>query len=782
MFIILKTAFSVFRRRKVQSLLIGIVMMLISTMLFMGLSMVNQTSPFQTMFDRANATESLILLPKDGNDIKESLDWWKSREEVKEVIYYESFMINGTFELNDKTETEPLLFTEYITDSKLDFLYEDEKTLSKVPTGNEILINYNFASNRDIEIGDIISFRYEEEIHSFEVSGMVVDPHFSTPFINPNRCFIAPGYFQENGINNDMTIVSVKYHDITQVNDTALYDTYTKELENLAGPLFVSYDVVQSSYNIIHGLIASILLALSVMIFIIVIFVIKSTVTNLILQQYKEIGVKKVIGYTNKQIRYSIISFFCFIGLVSSLIGTFIGIPLRNIINAGISYDIQVGLKTTIDIYLLLTMVTVVSLVFLFSYIATRKTNKVKPVQAIKYGMPERKVSNNRISITGTKKVPLSILLAIKQLFANKRKTISTTLLIALLIYVALVILNVGSTMTTSDYLASHLLGQNIGDFSVVDNSDKNVDDVLYKIQGIDQVSQVVFFEYKMDESTTTLDDNKLTLVGQIVYGEAPDDFIVLEEGRQSLGENEITISSDVASETGKTAGDYITIQKGDKEMTYLISGVYNSITFSGYNYTLMQPQIPETLKQYDGIYWAYTDDMTVTIDEMDTTIKSLIGEEALVTRYDSNVKNILSTISSFPMIIQLLLIVFLTVSGVIILNSTIMDINNSTKIYGIMKATGFNKGLITKILVIRTLLMTSIGVILGFLANLLTMNSVMQGVFKVTPFSSIELPVIFNTVGSFVVIILFIVIGIIGTLIPSRKIGRISPKQLIAE
>jgi len=54
--------------------------------------------------------------------------------------------------------------------------------------------------------------------------------------------------------------------------------------------------------------------------------------------------------------------------------------------------------------------------------------------------------------------------------------------------------------------------------------------------------------------------------------------------------------------------------------------------------------------------------------------------------------------------------------------------------------------------------------------------------VFKVTPFSSIELPVIFDVVGSFVLLVLFVVIGTIGTLIPSRKIGKISPRQLIAE
>jgi putative ABC transport system permease protein len=200
------------------------------------------------------------------------------------------------------------------------------------------------------------------------------------------------------------------------------------------------------------------------------------------------------------------------------------------------------------------------------------------------------------------------------------------------------------------------------------------------------------------------------------------------------------------------------------------LSGTYNSISFSGYSYTLLEKTMPVSFAQNDGLYWAYTEE-DVVIDEMDTQVKNLVGEEVTVSRYDSNVKNILSTVSSFPIIIQTLLLIFLVISGVIILNSTIMDINNSNKVYGIMKSTGFSNGLITKILVIRTMLMTAVGAIIGFVANLLTMNLVMQGVFEVTPFSSIKLPVIFEAGGSLVLLVIFIVIGIVGTLIPSKKL-----------
>ncbi len=782
MFIAIKTALASLKKKKVQNILIGIIIMLISTLLYIGIAMVTQSAPFETMFERANASESLLIITEDNNDIGEIIRWWEDRKEVKETLLYEASMINGEFELNGNTETETLFLTEYIIGSDIDLLYEDDKTLSETPMGNQVLINYNFAKNRNLNIGDTISFRYENAVFEFDVAGYVVDPHFSNPFINPNRCFVAPKFFEENNIKNNGSIISIKYHDINSIDDLALFEAYGSEMVDTTSPIFLDYSTIQSSYNIILGVIAAILLGVSVMILIIVIFVIRSTIHNIILQQYKQIGVKKAIGYTNKQIRNSMLAVYGLLGLISSTIGAFLGVPIRSIVNAGISYDIQVGINTTIDILLPVTILLIVSLVTLFTYLSTKKTNNIKPVQAIKYGMPERKASKSKFTINNIKNAPISLLLSIKQLLVNKGRTLTTTLLITLLIYVAMVIFNTGGTLANSDHLVSHLLGLKVGDVSVSDNSQESIKDAVDKILSIDEVSNVVYFDYKMNESTLMSDGSSLTLMGQNIFGVAPKDFIVLESGRNPNGSDEIAICTDVAKSTSKQMGDYITIQNDSGKKTYLITGTYNSISSSGNTYTILQKDIPEDLMAKGKLFWVFTDEDTVIIEDIDAKVKKLLGDQATVSKYDSNVKNILSTVSSFPVVINSLLLVFLIVSGVIILNATIMDINNSTKDYGIMKAIGCSKGLITRVLVIRTLLMTVIGTILGFIANFLSMNSVMQGIFKVTPFSSIELPVIFNAPGSFVLLVLFILIGIIGTLIPARKIGKISPKQLIAE
>jgi len=776
-----KTGWAMMKKKKGQSILIGIIIMLMATLLYTGISMVGQVSPAKVMFERANAAENVLVLNKEIDDVDQTIAWWHNRDEVSDTISYESLMINAEYKIADKLESELTLITEYVTDSNVDILYETGTTLSKAPKGNEILVNYNFARNRKLDIGDKLSFTFNGSTYNFVVSGFVVDPHFSNAFLSANRCFVEPGFFDKHNIDNTQTILGIKYKDIATVNDIKLYELFQKETGN--EPLFVDYQTLLTTYNLINGIIAAILLVVSLFIFAIVVFVIRSVVRNLILQQYKQIGVKKVIGYTNQQIRSSFIYIYGFIGLLASIVGVFIGIPIRNNINAGISYDIQVGLETGFDISIIITVIIVVLLIILFTSIATKQASGIKPVQAIKYGMPESRVTNNRFNITKPKTMPLSILLSIKQMLVNRRKTITTTITITILIYVAFLINSTGVSLGNDDHFITYLFGYEVGDFTVVNKSDRSVQEFIDTLETIDSVDSVVFNTWQTGQSTTGLNpDENVRVSGFVIYGDYPEDGVKLAAGRQPKNDQEIIISSDLEDQIGKSVGDYMSIESGDLETNYLITGTYNTVTNNGQSYLAIRKDIPDSVLQNSGTFWVYSNQEHVIIEDMERTIHGLVDDTVSVSRYDADTKNVLSTIEAFPMMIKSLLVIFLIICGVIILNSTIMDISNSTRSFGIMKAIGYSNSSITKIMVIKSVIVTSIGVIIGFVLNLLTANSMMQAVFNITPFSSIKFPVLFDLGGSILIMGLFILIAIIATLIPARRVNQISPKMLITE
>ncbi len=170
MFVELKTAWLMLRRRKVQSSLIGVIVMLMTILLYIGLAIIGQPDSTGLMFERGNATDSLILLDNNASlDMKESVDWWSAQEEVEGTIVYDVHMANLEYENNGKIETELSFITPFVNDSDYDLMYKTENIRSIAPQGNELLMNYNFAKSRNIAIGDTWSYTHEGESIDFIV-------------------------------------------------------------------------------------------------------------------------------------------------------------------------------------------------------------------------------------------------------------------------------------------------------------------------------------------------------------------------------------------------------------------------------------------------------------------------------------------------------------------------------------------------------------------------------------------------------------------------------------
>jgi len=316
------------RKRITQNILIGIIIMMVSSLMYIGISIVSQAAPFQEMYHWANAAENMLLMTKIDDEIQRTVNWYENRTEVEQVISYETDMVNIEYENNDKSITEMILLTQYLNNNDVDILYSDSKTIARAPKGNEIIVSHNFAKGRNLEIGDTLRYKYKEQEFELIISSIVVDPQFSTVFMTPSRCFVDPDFFEANNIVNSMQILSVKYYDIENIDDAAIFAEFSQTQSDISSPIFIGYKSIENSYNIVMGIIAAILIVVSVMIFIIVVFVIKNTLQNQILNQYKQIGVKKAIGYTNTQIRNSMFLVYGMIGIVSSILGVIIGLPI----------------------------------------------------------------------------------------------------------------------------------------------------------------------------------------------------------------------------------------------------------------------------------------------------------------------------------------------------------------------------------------------------------------------------------------------------------------------
>lgn len=781
MYIAIKSALAIIRRKKAQSVLIGIIIMLISALLYTGVSMVSQDSSFEDMAVRANAADTLLIATEKSSQDQEVVNWYLDQEAVEGVLVYQADMLNCKFGEEDNEDTAIIFLAEYNNDGVYDNLYIDEDTLAEPPKAGEVMINYNFAKNHGLNIGDKIKISLNDGEVELVISALVVDPHFSTPFLSPNRCFVNSNFFEENQTENQMEIIAIKYNTVDDIDDVQLYEQCLSESQSEYNAIFLGYNDIKSTYSIIFSIIAAVLIAVSLVIFVIVVFVIRSTIQNLIRKRYKEIGVQKAIGYTSKQIRNSLLMVYCLIGAAASILGTAAALPIRNIINNSVGYDMQVNVSASVDLLLFLNVGIIVALLSLFTMIAAKKTVNVKPVQAIKYGMAEQNsAATSSYSVKG-RKGDLGLLLSVKQMLGSGRKTFSMILLLVLLTFGGFLIRNLGTTFASPKHFASNMFGIEIGDFVVEVDAKMDAGEVMKKIKKIEGVGNVLYATYSLSESFETLEESSHTIAGFLVAGNL-EDYLILKTGRQPVNKNEVVISEIVSIESGKGIGDYITILHGDEYETYLVSGIYNSITSSGYSYAKKIDAAQAEVRVGNGSFWCYFDADNMDLEALEKEMKRAIGSGANVKQYDNNTSSVLSTLESFPLVVGTILAIFLVVSGIILLNFTIMDINNSVKVYGIMKATGFSREFISRMLVLRSMIITIAGMAIGFTACMISMNSIMVGVFKLTPFSTIRIPVILDWQGSVLIGISFIAIAFVSPLIATKRLDKITPKQLIAE
>jgi len=771
----MKLAVAMVKKKKMQSLLIGIILILISSLVYVGTSVINHTDGFETMFERAyGAEDTLILL--ENNPVDEIASWWNQQEMVKDIKLYKSHLESISYASLNQMFSTDVFITEYVA-GDIDQLYKNDREVVLPPSGNEMYLNYNFAAANGIKLGDLITFDYMDTEHSFEVTELIVDPQYSSPLIATDRCFIRTDFFSDNGMINNAHMLAVKYNS-SDVESRRLYDTYQKEITGTSVQYYLDYQSVQNGYNTIIKVTASMLLVVGFLMLIASMFVMNTTIKQTILQKYKQIGVKKVLGFSEHQIRLSFVFQYGLIAAISSIIGSFLGMPIRNLINASTNYDVQVNMVNGLDFYLIITPMIVISIILFFTTIATKKAVKVKPIQAIKYGMPEIRYNKNDFSIVNKAKWPLIPLISFKSMLSNRRKSFSIVMIVTLLVFVAVVIGNIGYTIDDSEYFLSKYTGMKIGDFNIElpQDSIRSSFEIAKEINGIDRL---VYYNAVFDYTTISSTDTVIKLAERTVYGDYLEEDVQDLSGRLPSRENEIVITSELGNVTGKIIGDYISIEENYSTEDYLIVGQMETINNTLLSYFKFNRDVPKTLTGENGYCLGFGD---IDISHLDQEVKRLFGEHMNVNRYNSGHNEILKALEMFPVVIMVLKVLFLVVSCIVFVNLTISDMNHSMRTYGIMKSIGFSNMHIIRALTFKSFIITSVGIIIGTVLSIITLDTMMDMLLKLSPFSSGHIPILFDYNGTAVVCTLFILIGLIGTLIPARRVKKISPKQLISE
>ena len=571
------------------------------------------------------------------------------------------------------------------------------------------------------------------------------------------------------------TLCSVRLYDKSEnLNfEAAIKSAISERFPNL-NMVSNSYDIVSQARYISQMICSGVMSAMAFFVLLIALVVIASNIINYIQVNMKNLGALKAVGYTSRQLIFTLLLQFLGLALFAALVGTALSYALFPAINTmmiaqtGIPYLIRF-LPLPVIISLLILGGAVAFVVWL----ASRKIKKIEPILALRSGVQTHNFKRNRVPLEKTK-APLNFALALKTTLSGVKHniTVCITMLVLSLVVVfsGLMTENVIVDMTPFLNLivgetADSCISVNVEteeEFLTEMNSDSRVEKAyLYTTLNVTHPGGAELL-------TTVCDDFSKVNNPNVIY-----------IGRFPKYENEIAIGAKYAKEKSLTVGNEIQITANGKTEKYLISGLTQVTNYLGRDGLLTRSGY-ERLGTITNVSYYINLEKGTGIDAFNADVKEKFADAVNTT---INVEMTVEAASGVYVTLMTIIVVAILVLSAIIIAFVLYllvrtMLNNKKRDYGILKSLGFT----TRQLVLQTALSFMPAIIISTVVGLIICSLIINpltalflgslGIVKCT----FNIPIVFITVAGVGLILLSFAIACLLSL----KIKKIAPRNLL--
>lgn len=580
---------------------------------------------------------------------------------------------------------------------------------------------------------------------------------------------------EESGYAPEAVLCSVRLQD---KNESESYEAELKEAVSSRYPaartLGNSYALVSKSRYISQMICSGVISVMALFILLIALVVMASNIANYIQENMKNLGALKAVGYTGRQLIFSLLLQFLGLAMLAAVTGAGLSYTLFPFINTmmisqtGIPYEVHF-----LPLPFVLTLLILGGAVFVTIWFSSRRIQKVEPIVALRQGIQTHNFKKNHIPLERTR-APLNLALALKTTFSGKKHNVTvciTVLLLSLVVvFSGLMTRNVIMDM---DLFVDMIVGET-SDSCI--NVNKDMEEAFRREVTADRRVEKIYL-YHSTEVRHKDGDSLLTMVS--------DDFAKLNNqafifgGRFPKYDNEIAIAAKYAQERDLKVGNEITITADGKEAAYIITGFTQTTNNLGKD-CLLTREGYEKLGELENLTYNLNLTDGTDIDAFNLEIKERYGSRVNTT---INVQEIIEgTASVYVSLMTIIVIAILILSVMVIVFVLYLLVRtmlgNKKRDYGILKALGFTTGQLVR----QTALTFMPAVILSSIAGV-TISSLI-----INPLMAL----FFQNIGivkcSFVIPAGFLVIGggclilftFAAACLMSLKVRKITPKALL--
>lgn len=654
-------------------------------------------------------------------------------------------------------------------------------TLKEDSVENPIYISYWVKAN-GCELGDTYKFVSGETTYQFTIVGFVEDLMYGN-----NNCLNMGVYMSEKDFKTMYDSVPESTHARTlnlrlkdRMDGKKVFSNMSKlisgKLKNTYNNIYGYYEFFKASRTATADIMSAILVAFSGLLVLITLLVINFRIRNSMEEEMQNMGVMTSMGYTSRQVIWSVAVPYVTIGILSTLLGIlgcYLFLPIvQGALEklSGLKYDSNIDLIATS-----IVVVVMIGLVLFDTLFSARKIKKLHPIEALRSGIKHHSFKKNYFTLEKSK-TNLNVALGLKGFISGLKQYIVLCIIIVVATFaMAFMASSLYNSMVEPENFIN-LVSEESPTIVLNTNNHDEAQQILKDLSKDDRVKQAFYY------STTNV------MVGDDTIGVfILDDYDKLlndtrYEGRSPKHNNELVLGCTTAEKNGVGVGDTIKVTSNGKEIEYRVVGLLQSPNYSG-EACSMTTEGYRRLKEeftHNTIYVyledaktsaTYTNELSVKYKDQ---LASYSDQQSMIDEVYDNFIPIMAIVIG---IISVVVVILVAVVLYIILKTVI---SHRKQELGISKALGYTTNQLVLQMAYSIFPSICIGSILGGILGYLYGNNVWLLCLYGVGIRKVDFPL----PGTWVVILIvaMIVASTIISVLLSRRIKRISAIKLIHE
>lgn len=781
-------ALSNLRRRKGQGLLVGTIMGLSVLLFSTGVGVMREIDgPVTTMLEAQRGSHFTLTFDTRIHDLDSVRSWWAARPEVdavteglpvislRESSFFRGRQLSQYFSITERPRRA----------TNQDLLRIVDGHPSAGPGPGEIWLPTALAQDAGIQAGDTLEIPTADGLEPFVVSAVVVDPEFSAPFTNPTRVWISagelPAHFQSPRLSS--VTVGVRLKGLT--GSEQLWDQFVRDQSGVYSGSVFDYPAVLAGYTAPYAIMAAMIVAFSVLGFLVALFAIQGTVTSSILADFKIIGILRAQGFTPKNVRRVYEIQYLLLAGIALPLGVLLGVVVVRstigLLTRPVATPVASGPLLIQGAAVLLLFL---GLVYLFVVRVARTAALVRPADAIRFGaVANQKIPSAGIPIIRLRAFSVPMIVAVKSLLLQKGRAVFLAVAVLFATLAALLAINL-----------DHSFGKMRTDLARFgfDAADVRVSRVGRRFS-LRHADLMAAFGSRPDvKAVATWDAIDGTMwVGQsghtqVVAGTVVDgDMAGLRydnlRGRNPVGPHELSLAVGTAKDLGRDVGERMKVHFLGSTLEFDIVGVYQTINNTGHGFRVRLEAARMASPLWSPSEYGVALAEGVDPDQFIAALEAEYGEAVDAKPGDYFIRDQLASImSGMRMANGFLAVVFLLAASVFIFNTTLLTITENRRVFGILKTTGMTPSQLRASVVAGIGVQAGAGILAGLVIWWLAATVLLSPLFGTV--GLVAFPLENSIIGMAVVIPLILGFCLLSAWLPSRRVLEVNPRNLIVE